>query len=314
MVVTHGFTPGRPGAHRGWAVTIGNFDGLHRGHRALLDRVTARARELDIGSCVLTFEPHPRQYFARTGRAPAAPMRLTRLRDKLELLRRAGADRVHVARFDARLAALPAGQFIDDVLVRQLSTRYLAVGRDFRFGKGRQGDFADLEAAGSRHGFRVEAVPDVLLDGERVSSSAVRAALLAGDLERADRLLGHPYFLSGRVASGAKLGRALGFPTANIALPAAPPLSGIFAVEVDGLGRGVASLGLRPTVNPVPVPLLEVHLFRCERDLYGERLTVRFLHKLREEEKYADLETLKKAIASDVRRAHEYFATPGWKK
>lgn len=311
MVVTHGFTPGRPGAHRGWAVTIGNFDGLHRGHRALLDRVTARARELDIGSCVLTFEPHPREYFARIGRAPAAPLRLTRLRDKLALLRRAGADRVHVARFGARLAALPAAQFIEDVLARRLAARYLAVGRDFRFGKGREGDFAALEAAGRRLGFEVEALPDVLLDGERVSSSGVRAALAAGDLARASRLLGHPYFLGGRVASGARLGRELGFPTANIPLLLVPPLAGVFAVEVDGLGRGVASLGLRPTVNPVAAPLLEVHLFRCERDLYGERLTVHFLHKLRDEEKYADLAALKKAISSDVRRAHEYFASHG---
>lgn len=311
MVVTHGFPPGRTGAHRGWAVTIGNFDGLHRGHRALLDRVNARARELDIGSCVLTFEPHPREYFARIGRAPEAPLRLTRLRDKLALLRRAGAGRVHVARFDARLAALPAARFIDDILVQLLSTRFLAVGLDFRFGRGREGDFAVLEEAGRRHGFQVEALGDVLLDGERVSSSAVRAALQAGDLGRASRLLGHPYFLSGRVAGGAKLGRELGFPTANIPLLRPAPLSGIFAVEVEGLGRGVASLGLRPTVNPVALPLLEVHLFRCDRELYGERLTVHFLHKLRDEQKYADLEALKKAISSDVRRAHEYFDNHG---
>ena len=310
MVVTHGFPPGRPGARRGWAVTIGNFDGVHRGHRALIDRINARARQLDIGSCVLTFEPHPREYFAARATA-AAPARITRLRDKLQLLDAAGVERVHVARFDARLASLSADAFIQDVLVRGLGTRHLAIGRDFRFGKGRAGDFDALQAAGARHGFGVEALEDVLLDGERVSSSAVRAALAAGDLRHVERLLGHPYRITGRVAHGAKLGRTLGFPTANIPLRRAPPLAGIFAVDAEGYGRGVASVGLRPTVNPVPTPLLEVHFFRCERELYGERLTVRFLQKLRDEEKYDGLKALQAAIADDVRRAQEYFEAHG---
>lgn len=303
MVVTHGFLPARTG--RAWAVTIGNFDGVHRGHRALLDHVNARARELDIGSCVLTFEPHPREYFASSG-ALGAPPRLTRLRDKLALLAAAGVGRVHVARFGARLASMSASEFIEAILVRGLQARALVVGRDFRFGKGRAGDLASLRAAG----LEVEALPDVV-DGERISSSGVRAALQAGDLARAERLLGHPYFISGRVVRGAGLGRQLGWPTANIPLPRKPALSGIFVVHVEGQGRGVASLGLRPTVNPLPSPLLEVHLLDVERDLYGRRLQVRFLEKLRDEEKYDGLEPLKAAISSDVRRAREYFESHG---
>jgi riboflavin kinase/FMN adenylyltransferase len=308
MVVTHGSLQRAPG---GCALTIGNFDGVHRGHRALIERVTAKARELEVTSCVLTFEPHPREFFARD----AAPARLTRLRDKLELIAAAGIARVHVARFDRRFAALSAQLFVEDVLVRGLATRSLLVGTDFRFGARRTGDYAALEAAAARHGFEVESVPDVLFEGARVSSSAVRAALNAGELAAAERLLGHPYTISGRVAHGAKLGRDLGFPTANIVLRRAAPLAGIFAVEVDGLAvgsrRGVASLGRRPTVNPVPVPLLEVHLFDWEGELYGEHLRVRFLKKLRDEEKYDGLDALKEAIARDARRAREYFVNHG---
>ena len=305
MVVTHGTL--REAATGRWAVTIGNFDGVHRGHRVLLDRVASRARALGVGSCVLTFEPHPREFFARE----RAPARLARLRDKLELIAQAGIDRVHVARFDQRFAALPAARFIDEVLVRGLATRWLAVGRDFRFGQGRSGDFAALEQAGRRHGFEVEGIDEVKVDGERVSSSAVRAALEAGDLRRAERLLGHTYTLSGRVAHGAGLGRGLGFATANIVLRRPPPLAGIYVVEVENFGPGVASIGLRPTVNPVARPLLEVHLLDYQKDLYGEHLRVCFLEKLRDEEKYPDLERLKDAIGRDVRKAQEYFERHG---
>jgi riboflavin kinase/FMN adenylyltransferase len=305
MVVTHGSLQRASGR---CALTIGNFDGVHRGHRALVDRVAARARELDLTSCVLTFEPHPREFFA----GEAAPARLTRLRDKLELLEAAGVGRVHVARFDARFAALSAQRFVEEALVSGLATRWLLVGRDFRFGARRTGDYAALEAAGARHGFEVESMPDVLFDGVRVSSSTVRAALQAGEIAAAERLLGHPYTISGRVVHGAKLGRKLGFPTANIVLRRPPPLSGIFVVEVDDLGRGVASLGRRPTVNPVPMPLLEVHLFDWDdSDLYGEHLRVRFLKKLRDEQKYEGLEALKQAIARDARQARDYFANHG---
>ena len=304
MVVTHGSLQRARGR---CALTIGNFDGVHRGHRALVDRVIARAREAKLTSCVLTFEPHPREFFA----GEAAPARITRLRDKLDLLSQAGVERVHVARFDARFAALPAERFIEDVLVRGLGTRWLLVGRDFRFGARRTGDFATLQD----HGFTVEAMPDVEFDGKRVSSSAVRAALKAGDLRAAERLLGHPYTISGRVAHGAKLGRGLGFPTANIVLRRPPPIAGIFVVEVDGLAEGktagVASVGRRPTINPVAIPLLEVHLFDRDQDLYGEHLRVRFLKKLRDEEKYDGLPALQAAIARDARQAREFFLKHG---
>jgi riboflavin kinase/FMN adenylyltransferase len=304
MVVTHGSLQRARGR---CALTIGNFDGVHRGHRALIDRVIAKARELDLTSCVLTFEPHPREFFA----AESAPARLTRLRDKLELMAAAGVERVHVARFNTRFAALTAQRFIEEVLVYGLGAQWLLVGRDFRFGARRAGDYTTLEAAGAQYGFAIESMADVLFEGARVSSSAVRAALKAGDLVTAERLLGHSYTISGRVAHGAKLGRSLGFPTANIVLRRPSPLSGIFVVEVDRLGRGVASLGRRPTVNPVPVPLLEVHLFDQHDELYGEHLRVRFLKKLRDEEHFSGLEPLKEAIADDARRAREYFASNG---
>ena len=300
MVVTHGSL--QPARSR-CALTIGNFDGVHRGHRALIDRVVARARELELTSCALTFEPHPREFFA----GATAPARITRLRDKLALLASTGIDRVHVARFDARFAALSPERFIDEVIVSGLGTRALVIGRDFRFGARRGGDFSTLQG----RSFAVEAMPDVQFDGERVSSSAVRQALGDGDFERAQRLLGHAYVISGRVAHGAKLGRSLGFPTANIVLRRPPPLSGIFVVEAADFGRGVASVGRRPTVNPVPVPLLEVHFFDQDEDLYGRRLEVRFLRKLRDEEKYDDLDALREAIARDARQAREYFATHG---
>jgi riboflavin kinase/FMN adenylyltransferase len=304
MVVTHGSLQRAPGR---CALTIGNFDGVHRGHRALIERVTAKARELELVSCVLTFEPHPRELFD----PKAAPARLTRLRDKLDLIESAGVERVHVARFDRRFASLSPERFVGDVLVNGLATRWLLVGRDFRFGARRAGDFAALAAAGARHGFEVESMADVLFEGTRVSSSAVRAALAAGEFDAAERLLGHPYTISGRVAHGAKLGRSLGFPTANIVLRRPPPLSGIFVVEVDGLGPGVASIGRRPTVNPVPLPLLEVHLFDWERDLYSEHLRVRFLKKLRDERKYDGLDALREAIAHDARQARDYFVNHG---
>ena len=304
MVVTHGSLQRARG---GCALTIGNFDGVHRGHRALIDRVIEKGRELDLTSCVLTFEPHPREFFA----AESAPARLTRLRDKLELMAAAGVERVHVARFNARFAALSAQRFIEEVLVCGLGARWLLIGRDFRFGARRAGDYAVLESAGKHCGFAIESMADVLFDGVRVSSSAVRAALKAGDLVTAERLLGHAYTISGRVAHGAKLGRSLGFPTANIVLRRPSPLSGIFVVEVDGLGRGVASLGRRPTVNPVPMPLLEVHLFDQHQELYGEHLRVHFLKKLRDEQRFDGLEALKEAMASDARQAREYFANNG---
>jgi riboflavin kinase / FMN adenylyltransferase len=305
MVVTHGsLQPALgPCALTRCALTIGNFDGVHRGHRALLERVVAKAREIGVTSCVLTFEPHPREFFA----PQSAPARLTRLRDKLELIAAAGIDRVHVVRFAAGFAAMSATRFIEDILVRALRTTWLLVGRDFRFGAQRKGDFATLKG----NGFELEAMPDVLFDGERVSSSAVRTALQEGDFERAERLLGRAYSISGKVVHGARLGRDLGFPTANLPLPHRPPLAGIYVVEAEQHGRGVASMGYRPTVNPVPQPLLEVHLLDRSPVLYGQRLRVRFLRKLRDEAKFDNLDALRQAIAQDAAQARAYFARHG---
>lgn len=300
MVVTHGSLQRARGR---CALTIGNFDGVHRGHRALIDRVIAKARAAKLTACVLTFEPHPREFFA----GDAAPARITRLRDKLELMAQAGVEHVHIARFDARFAALTAERFISDVLVRGLGVQWLLVGRDFRFGARRAGNFTTLQ----NRGFALEPMPDVQFEGKRVSSSAVRAALAAGNLAEGERLLGHPYTISGRVAHGAKLGRGLGFPTANIVLRRPPPIAGIFVVEVDRYGHGVASVGRRPTINPVPIPLLEVHLFDHDADLYGEHLRVRFLKKLRDEQKYDGLPALQAAIARDAVQAREFFLKHG---
>jgi riboflavin kinase/FMN adenylyltransferase len=304
-------------------LTIGNFDGVHRGHRAMLERLVAKARELRLPSCALTFEPHPREFFAPANaqaRSGEPPTRLTRLREKLELIAETGVDRVHVIRFDARLAALAAARFIEDVLLRRLGVRWLLVGRDFRFGAKRAGDFAQLEAAAAQHGFGLESMPDVLDEStpgsQRVSSSGVRAALAAGDLDEAARLLGRTYMMSGRVAHGEQLGRRLGFPTANIVLRRRPPLAGIFAVEAEleetrTVLRGVASVGRRPTVKENAAPLLEVHLFDWNGDLYGRHLRVKFLQKLREEKKYDGLDALRSAIKQDAAQAKDYFEGNG---
>lgn len=306
MQVTHGSIA--PGGKR-LALTIGNFDGVHYGHQAMLERTVSRARALRLAACVLTFEPHPREFFA-----PAtAPARLTRLRDKLELMAAAGVSRVHVARFDADLAALAAERFVEEIVARGLRTAWLLVGRDFRFGTQRRGDFALLEQLAVRHDIELEAMPEVALGGQRVSSSAVRTALDAGDLAAAQRLLGRSYAMSGRVAHGEKLGRELGFPTANVVLRGHAPLAGIFIVECmiggDALWRpGVASVGRRPTVNPVASPLLEVHLLDYSGDLYRRHLQVRFLQKLRDEEKYDGVPALRAAIARDAAQARTHFS------
>lgn len=316
MQVTHGTI--KPGGGP-VGLTIGNFDGVHRGHRAMLDRLVAKARALKLPSCALTFEPHPREFFALANaqaRSNEPPARLTRLRDKLELIAEAGVDRVHVLRFGARLAALAAERFIEDVVARGLGARWLLVGREFRFGAKRAGDFALLESAAARLGFGLEAMPEVMNRGTRVSSSGVRAALAAGDLVGAARLLGREYMMSGRVAHGEKLGRTLGFATANIVLRRRPPLAGIFAVEAEleethQVLRGVASVGRRPTVKENAPPLLEVHLFDWSGGLYGRHLRVKFLAKLRDEEKYDGLDALRSAIRRDVEQAGNYFRKNG---
>ena len=292
------------------ALTIGNFDGVHLGHRAMLDELARAARRLNVPACVMIFEPQPREFFA----PDVAPARLTSLREKLELLEASGVNHVHVCRFNYAFAQITAQDFIERVLVRGLGVRWLQVGDDFRFGARRAGDFVMLKQEASRLGYAVQALPSVMVEGIRVSSTAVRDALAAGELGRAVRLLGRPYSISGRVVRGNQLGRKLGFPTANVQMKHnRAPLAGIFAVEVHGAAagvvRGAASLGVRPTVQAQGAVVLEVYLFDFNEEIYGSHVRVDFLHKLRDEEKYADLEALKRQIAVDVETAKAYFST-----
>ncbi|MBI2276909.1 MAG: bifunctional riboflavin kinase/FAD synthetase [Dechloromonas sp.] len=288
-------------------LAIGNFDGVHLGHAALVRQLVAAATRLQCAPTVLTFEPHPREYFA----PDSAPARLSTLREKLELLADLGATQAMVCPFNAAFAALTAEQFIEQVLVRALQVKHLIIGDDFRFGCGRVGDFALLQAAGARHGFSVEAMQSVTVDGERVSSSGVRQALASGDMLRAARLLGRPYIIDGQVSHGDKVGRQLGFATANIRIKHNPlPMTGVFAVEVSGLGDkplpGVANLGIRPTVGGTR-PLLEVHLFDFDRDIYGAHISVRFVKKLRDEQRFPNFDALKAQIAADAAAARAFF-------
>jgi len=290
------------------ALTVGNFDGLHRGHQAMLQRLLDGARVRRLQSCVLTFEPHPREFFA----PQSAPTRLASLREKLELLAAHGVARTHVQRFDGAFASLAPEAFVEQVLAARLRARWLLIGEDFRFGAKRAGDVRLLADLGDRHGFEVEILPAVTRSGVRVSSSAVRAALAAGNLDAAGELLGRPYSISGRVIHGRKLGRELGFATANVQLKHnRPPLSGIFAVRVHGVGTSsrpaVASLGVRPTITASGRAVLEVHLFDFSDDLYGAHMRVEFLHKIRDEEKYSDLDALKAQIGRDCEAARTFL-------
>jgi riboflavin kinase/FMN adenylyltransferase len=302
-------TRGIPAAAAGpTALTIGNFDGVHLGHQAMLAELKRAAARLGMPACVLTFEPHPREFFA----PDKAPTRLTSLREKLELLRDSGIERVHLCRFDYRLAQITAEDFIERVIAHGLGTRWLLAGDDFRFGARRAGDLALLKQNGPRFGMEVAALPSFVQDGERVSSTAVRQALAAGELTRAARLLGRAYSISGRVVRGDGLGRKIGFPTANVQMKHnRPPLTGIFAVRLHGAAaepvRGVASLGVRPTVKIQGAPVLEVHALDFDGNLYRRHVRVEFLHKFRDEERYADLATLTRRIALDVENARAYF-------
>jgi len=289
--------------HRGCVATIGNYDGVHRGHQHMIAAVRAKATELGVPAVVITFEPTPREFFE----GPAAPSRLTRLREKLEALSLYGVDRVVVLRFDRRMQGMGADEFVDRLLVRGLGVRHMFVGHDFHFARRREGNIDTLRSAGAAHGFRVEEVGRFLLDGERVSSSLVREALNRGNLERATRLLGRPYRMAGRVRLGKKLGRTLGYPTANLALQRrVVPLWGIFAVRVSGAGLvdhpAVSSLGTRPTVSGTD-PLLEVHLFDYDGSLYGQHLDVDFVARLRDERKFESLDALVEQMHRDAAAA-----------
>lgn len=305
------------------ALTIGNFDGVHRGHQAMLALLRNEARHRGLPSCVMTFEPHPRDFFAqRAGQAHTAPARVATLRDKLEELQRCGVDQVVVLRFDERLASLEPQAFVQNVLMRGLGARYVLVGDDFRFGRRRAGDYAMLDAAGRAGGFDVARMNSYEVHGERVSSSAVRAALAAGDMARAGELLGRPYTISGHVIHGRKLGRDLGFPTLNLRFAHPRPAAmGIFAVRTHGLAEhaldGVASLGVRPTVEDTGRVLLEVYCLEWPAALgpqgaYGKLARVELLHKLRDEARYDSLEALTAAIRQDVVDARAYLShAPG---
>ena len=305
MLLTHGASDA---ALPPVALTVGNFDGVHRGHQAMLGRLAREARVRRLASCVLTFEPHPREFFSPLG----APTRLTSLREKCEWLTAHGLERLHVQRFTQAFAALPPEAFVEQILARRLKARWLLVGEDFRFGAKRAGDVAALKSLAPRHGIEVEVMPMVMRGSVRVSSSAVRAALASGDLASAQALLGRPYSISGRVVHGKKLGRELGFATANVQLKHnRPPLTGIYAVRVHGVGSAarpaVASLGVRPTITASGRAVLEAHLFDFDGDLYRKQVRVEFLHKIRDEQKYPDLETMRAQIERDCETARRFL-------
>jgi len=292
------------------ALTIGNFDGVHRGHQALLQQVVAAAKTRAIAPAVMTFEPHPREFFT----PQQAPARVANLRDKVEALIACGIERVFVMHFNRRFASTSAEAFIDDVVVRGCDTRWLAVGDDFRFGTRRSGDVSLLRARARRGGYEVAQLATVTEGAQRVSSSAVRAALLAGELQHAQRLLGRPYSISGRVLHGAKLGRTIGFPTLNLRIAhKRPAVHGVFAVRVFGIDDkarpGVASVGLRPTVEQSGRWLLEVHLFDFAASIYGRMVRVEFVQRLRDEEKYGTLDQLTEAIRNDAAQARALLAS-----
>lgn len=293
--------------HRGCVLTIGNFDGVHRGHQALMSRLCEEGRKRNLPVVVMVFEPQPLELFA----GDKAPARLTRLREKLRYMAEAGVDKVLCVRFDRRFAALSAQRFISDLLVEKLDVKYLAVGDDFRFGAGRQGDFLLLQKAGAEYGFEVVSTETFCDGGKRISSTAVRQALAVDDLALAQSLLGHPFTISGRVVHGDALGRTLGFPTANLPLRrSVSPVKGVYAVEIRGLTPeplpGVANIGTRPTVKGLRQQL-EVHLLDINMDLYGRHIDVVLKQKIRNEQRFASLEALKEQIANDVVTARQFF-------
>ncbi len=305
-------------SHAPCAVTIGNFDGVHRGHRAILQHVVHAAENHSLCPAIVTFEPHPRAFFAQRGQRPELiPTQISSLRDKVSALAEVGIRQMMLMRFDQALADMSAQDFIQRLLISGLNTKWLLVGEDFRFGHKRTGDLAMLQQAGRDHGFEVHTLADIIDGhGTRISSSEVRTALAVGNLARTRDLLGHTYYLSGHVVHGQRLGRTMGYPTLNLRVP---PLcaarSGVYVVRVHGLSgqplNGVASLGVRPTVTEAGRLLLEVHLFDCSVDAYGKLIRVEFLQFLRDEEKFPDLPTMIAAIDQDARSARDYFARHG---
>ncbi len=294
--------------HRGCVATIGAFDGVHIGHRAVIDRLLQKSAELELPSVVIVFEPLPREYFAPLN----APARLTSFREKFEAFEALGVGRILRIGFTKQLQTMSAQDFIEAIFVHGLGVSHVVLGDDFRFGNDRQGDFDLLSAQGERFGFDVEPTATCLVGGQRVSSTRIREALGLADFELAQDLLGRPFGISGKVVYGRQLGRTLGFPTANLELHRLrSPLSGVYAVEVSGAGLdnalGVANVGTRPTVNESIKANLEVHLLNRSIDLYGKRIEVVFRHKLREEQKFDTIDELKENIARDVQQAQSWF-------
>lgn len=307
MRVIRGLTHLEP-LQQGCLLTIGNFDGVHLGHRAVIHKLAQHAISLALPVVAMIFEPQPLEYFLKDG----APPRLTRLREKVLQFKTLPVDGLLVLKFNQRFANLDAEDFIQHILLDKLNVKHLVVGDDFHFGRARRGNFAILQAAGLRYGFTVEDTRSMLLEGLRISSSSVRTALATGDLVKAERLLGRPYSIVGKVVEGEQLGRTLGFPTANIQLfRKNVPLSGVFAVDVTGIGgarrRGVANIGTRPTVTGGAEITLEAHLFDFDDDCYGQTVEVHFMKKLRAEQAFASLAELKVQIAKDVAAAKDYF-------
>lgn len=303
MRVIRGLHNLRP-EHRGCVATIGTFDGVHLGHQVVFRHLLRYGAELGLPATVITFEPQPQEYFAPR----AAPARLTRLREKLQALRDTGIEQVVVLEFGPKLAAMEAREFVRELLVEGLAVRMLMVGDDFRFGRGRAGDYQLLEVMGLRYGFVVRNLNTFTQGHLRVSSTRIRDALTGGDLRRAETLLGRPYSICGRVAHGSERGRQIGFPTANLNLHRrSSPLRGVFAVQVQGLGEtprpGVANVGTRPTLSGDSRYLLEVHLFDFAEQIYGAHLQVAFRHRLRDERRFPSFDALRQQIAQDVSQA-----------
>lgn len=294
--------------HHGCVATIGNFDGVHLGHQSVFRHLMEKGAELNLPTTVVTFEPQPREFF----QASTAPARLTRLREKLQVIAEVGVQRVVVLEFNRRLAAMPAELFVEELLVKGLGTRFLSVGDDFRFGSGRQGDFELLRRMGAIHGFEVENMNTYKLDADRVSSTRIRELLSQGDFAAAAACLGRPYRICGRVAHGDKRGRSIGFPTMNIDLHRrVSPLQGVYAVRVDGLAEaslpGVANIGVRPTVKGDSRYLLEVHLFGFDRAVYGAHVNVEFVRKLRDEQRFDSFDELRQQIVRDAEAARSFL-------
>ncbi len=297
--------------HRGCVATIGNFDGVHLGHQAVFRHLLEKSREFGVPATVITFEPQPQEFFS----LDTAPARLTRMREKLHAFRNSGIERVLLLEFGRRLAEMSAQAFVQRLLVEGLAVRYLFVGDDFRFGKGRAGNIDLLRESGRRHGFEVENMTTFALGEQRVSSTRIRQVLTQGDLDTAARLLGRPYRICGRVACGDQRGRTIGFPTANIDLHRkVSPLRGVYAVQVYGLSDqplpGVANIGTRPTVSGDTRYLLEVHLFDFQDTIYGEHVEVEFRRKLRDEQRFDSFEQLRRQIVQDAREARDYLGVP----